>query len=239
LDRARDSRAGRGGCRPEHIGWTTNATVASATVLYAMDWREGDEILACDQEYMSAINEIRRLEARRGVRLVCPPIGIPARSDEDIIAQIMERVTDRTRLAILSHITSPSAMVLPVDRLTRLLRERGIDVIVDGAHAPGQIDVNIEAIDPTYYVATLHKWVCAPKGSGFLWVHPDRHALIRPIALSSRAHNEHPTRPRFLRDFDYHGTDDYSAVIAVADAIEYLGGLLPGGWGRLWGFWPR
>lgn len=229
LDEARRALGGLINARPQDIGWTANATVAIATVLQNIDWREGDEILACDQEYMSAINEVRRLEARRGVKLVCPPLRLPIASEEEIVETLMAAVTDRTRLAILSHITSPSAFILPVAELTRRLRRRGVEVLVDGAHAPGQIPVDLKAIDPDYYVATLHKWVCAPKGAGMLWVSEARQSRLRPIALSSRASEDKPWRPLFLRDFDYHGTDDYTPHICVKEAVAFMGSLLPAG----------
>lgn len=233
LDEARRALAGLIDCDSEDIGWTANATVAIATVLHAYHWRAGDEILCCDQEYMSSINEIERLRDRFGVRLSVAPISIPVRDEEEIVERILSRVTGATRLAIISHITSPSAIVMPVARLTRELRSRGIDVLIDGAHGPGQIPVSLRELDPTFYVATLHKWVCAPKGAGMLWVHPERQASLRPIALSSRAHEDRPWRAQFLRDFDYHGTDDYTAHMAVRDAVAFMGSLLDGGWDAL------
>jgi len=234
LDGAREALGGLIGCRGEDIGWTPNATVAIATVLHAMEWRQGDEILVCDQEYMSAINEGRRLGDRRGVRLVIAPLTTPVHDEDEIVERIVSRVSGRTRLAIISHITSPSAIVMPVQRLTRELRARGVDVLIDGAHGPGQIDIDLTRLDATYYVATLHKWVCAPKGAGMLWVNPDRQGEIRPMALSSRAHEDRPWRSRFLRDFDYHGTDDHTPQICVKDAISFMAGLLPGAFDELY-----
>ncbi len=233
LDASRQALSKLIHCAPADIGWTPNATVAIATILHSIEWREGDEVLACDQEYMSAINEVERLGERRGVRLVKPQIRIPVESEDEIVDRMLSHVTGRTRLAILSQITSPSAIVMPAARLTRELRERGVEVLVDGAHGPGQIEFDLQAINPTYYVATLHKWVCAPKGAGMSWVHPERQAAIRPVALSSRAHEERPWRSLYLRDFDYHGTDDHTAHICVSDAIAFMSGLLPGGLSEL------
>lgn len=233
LDAARDALGRLINCRGSDVAWTSNATLAIATVLRSIDWREGDEILCCDQEYMSAINEIRRLETREGVSLVVAPLAFPIGGEDEVVDRIMSRVSGRTRLAIISQITSPSAIIMPVHRLTRELRARGIEVLIDGAHAPGQIEVDLAALDPTYYVATMHKWVCAPKGAGMLYVHPEKRATVRPLALSSRAHEERPWRDLYLRDFDYHGTDDYTPHICVREAIEFMGGLLPGGFEEL------
>ncbi|MCB9846644.1 MAG: aminotransferase class V-fold PLP-dependent enzyme [Phycisphaeraceae bacterium] len=229
LDESRAALATLLRARPQDFAFTGNATVAIATILHEMDWKPGDEILASDHEYMSAINEIRRLEQKRHIRLVSPAIPIPVRDSDQLLDAIMAGVSPRTRLAIVSHITSPSALILPVERLVSRLKARGIRVLVDGAHAPGQIPVDLTSLGADYYVATLHKWVCAPKGSGFLWVNPDSGPRPRPIALSSRASEERPWRDLFLRDFDYQGTADYTGQIAVKDAIAFMSSLMPGG----------
>ncbi|MBX3364834.1 MAG: aminotransferase class V-fold PLP-dependent enzyme [Phycisphaeraceae bacterium] len=227
ISRARLSELLR--CPPECIGFLPNATVAISTILHSIDWRPGDEILVNDHEYMSVINELNRLGHRRGVRAVMPALPFPVRSSDQILGAILSGVTPRTRLVIISHITSPTAMVLPVEQIVSALRQRGIMTLVDGAHAPGCIPVDIQAIGCTYYVATLHKWLCTPKGAGFMYAHPSTHGALRPLALSSRGHQPHPTRPLYLRDFDYLGTDDYSPIACVPDAIEFWSNVVPGG----------
>jgi selenocysteine lyase/cysteine desulfurase len=108
-----------------------------------------------------------------------------------------------------------------------------VDVLVDGAHSPGQVPVDLTALDPTYFVGSLHKWISAPKGTAFLYVAPHKREGFRPVFLSSRGHKIRPDRALFLRDFDYHGTLDYSGFLVVPEAIAYLGRLLPGGWPEL------
>jgi len=222
LDTARESLAGLIHCQASEIGWTPNATIAIATVLFSLGLEPGDQVLVNTHEYMSVVNELDRMAGRRGVE--CVRAELPSRvvHEDELVEAIVKRVSTRTRLAIVSQITSPSAMIMPVERITRELRERGVLVLVDGAHGPGQIPTDLGAIGPDFYAADLHKWVCTPKGTGVLWVRQEHQDRIRPIALSSRAHNDRPDRPRFLRDFDYMGTDDHTPMITTTDAIEFM-----------------
>lgn len=229
LDGARDSVAELIGCQPRDLGWTPNATIALTTVLFSLGLKPGDEVLVNDHEYMSVINELQRMHARGGPTTVVAPVPFPITSDEDVIAPMLERVTPNTRLAVISHITSPTATILPVARLIRELQARGVMVLLDGAHSPGQIGFDLEELNPDFFAADLHKWVCTPKGTGLLWVRPDHQARIRPLALSSRAHNERPDRSRFLRDFDYMGTDDHTPMIVAREAIELFAGAIEPG----------
>lgn len=220
-------------CPPTDIGFLPNATVAISTILHSIDFKAGDEVLVNDHEYMSVINELRRMEGRRGIRVNYAQIPFPISSPKQAVDAILAKVTPRTRFAIISHITSPTALVAPVKEIVAALKARGIETLVDGAHAPGCIPVDIRGIGCTYYVATLHKWVNTPKGAGFMYAQADRQANLRPLALSSRGHQERGDRTLYLRDFDYLGTDDYSPVVCVPDALDFGASLLPGGWPEL------
>lgn len=210
-----------------------NATLAIATVLANTPLAAGDEVLLTDHEYSSGINELERVTARTGARVVTAAIPFAPSGPDEVMAAILSAVTPRTRLAIISQITSATSLVFPAEEIARRLRERGVDVLIDGAHGPGQIGVDIAAIAPTYYIGSLHKWVCAPKGTGFLYVCPEQQRGFRPVFLSSRANKIRPDRDLYLRDYDYMGTDDYSAILASPEAIGFLGGVLPGGWPEL------
>lgn len=230
LDEFREKIGSFVNCAGRDVAPVRNATLAIATVLANTELRPGDEILITDHEYSSGVNELERITAKSGAKVITAAIPFPPAGPGQIVEAVMACVTPRTRLAILSQVTSATSLVFPVAALTRLLRERGVEVLVDGAHGPGQVEVDISALNPTYYIGSLHKWVCAPKGAGFLYVHPDRQRGFRPVFLSSRAAKVRPDRELFLRDYDYMGTDDYSAVVASPAAIEQVGGLLPGGW---------
>lgn len=233
MDGVRERIAAVVRCDPACIAPVRNATVAIASVLLNRDWQPGDEILVTDHEYNSGLNELERLASRRGVRVVVARVPFPVAGPDQVADAVLAQVTPRTRLALISQITSATALIFPVERLTRELQARGVDVLVDGTHAPGQVPIDVRSLDPAYYCGSFHKWVSAPKGTGFLYVRKDRQKGFRTIALSSRANKVRPERDLFLRDFDYMGTDDPTGLLTIPAAIDFVGSLLPGGWPAL------
>jgi len=157
-------------------------------------------------------------------------VPFPLESEDQVVQAITNCVSPKTRLVMTDHITSPTALVFPLERLLRELD--GVEVLVDGAHAPGMVEINLQRLRPTYYAGTCHKWLCAPKGSGFLYVQQDRQAQIRPTSISHGATLQ-GDRSRFQAEFDWTGTDDPTAILSVPEAIRYLHSLLPGGWPEL------
>jgi len=222
------------GCPGPTLAPMVNATVAIATVLLNSSFSPGDEILVTDHEYMSGVNELERICARTGATLVKAPIPFPIASPQLVLDAVASRLTRRTRFVMVSWITSATSLIFPIGELVAMGKERGITVLVDGTHAPGQIPVDIAAMNPDFWVGSGHKWLSAPKGTGFLYVPEPTQQGFRTVCLSSRAHKVRPERPMFLRDFDYMGTDDYSGVLALPAAIDAMGSLLPGGWPELY-----
>jgi isopenicillin-N epimerase len=165
--------------------------------------------------------------------VVIAPVAFPGSSPESAADAILAAVTSRTRLAVIDHITSATALVFPIQRLVAELTARGVETLVDGAHAPGQVELDVPSIGATYYTANLHKWVCAPKGSGFIWVRTDHQAAIRPLSISHGANSTRTDRSRFRVEFDWTGTADPSAYLATVDAIRFGEELMPGGWAAL------
>jgi isopenicillin-N epimerase len=229
LDRAREAVARFVGCDMEGLAFLPNVTQAVATVIDNLLLQPGDEILVNDHEYSACISTFGKAADRAGARIVKASLPFPTPSGDAIHDAIMAAVTPRTRIALLSHITSPTALVFPAARLTESLRARGIEVLLDGAHAPGQIPLDVRTINAHYYTANLHKWPCCPKGTAFLWVHPERRAGFEPLALSARAHLQRTDRDRFRALFDYIGTDDYTGFLAIPEALDFLAGL-EGSW---------
>jgi isopenicillin-N epimerase len=233
LDDARRSLAEFVNCRWSDLAPVPNATYGIATILHSIAFRPGDEILVTDHEYQSLHNELERVCTSTGARILKAPVPFPLQGEDQVLAAVVGAMTTQTRLVIISHVTSATGLVFPVDAVVRECHRRGIDVFVDGAHAPGQIPMDLTGLAPTFWVCSGHKWLGGSRGSGFLYVRPDRQALIRPITLSSRAHKVRPARPLYLRDFDYLGTDDRSSILTLPAAIRTMGSMLPGGWPQL------
>ncbi|HEY8199567.1 MAG TPA: aminotransferase class V-fold PLP-dependent enzyme [Candidatus Limnocylindrales bacterium] len=218
---------------PDDLAFVANATAGVNTVLRSLHFKPGDRILAADHEYNAILNAAAFVAARDGATLDIAALPFPVDGPEAIIEGVLDAVRPRTRLVVLSAITSPTAVVMPIVDLVHALTDRGIEVLVDGAHAPGQVPVDIGALEAagvSYWTGNAHKWLCAPKGSGILWVRRDRQPGIRPLVISHGANAERADRSRFRLEFDWQGTDDWSAPLSIPAAIDVLAGWVPDGW---------
>jgi isopenicillin-N epimerase len=221
------------GAPPEGLAFVANATTGLNAVLQSLPLSAGDELLVTDCEYNASRNALDYAAARARARVVAVSLPFPLTNPESICEAVLRGVTSKTRLALLDHVTSQTALVLPIRELIGELEARGVRVLVDGAHAPGMLDLDIDSLAPSYYAGNCHKWVCAPKGVGFLWVREDRREEVRPAVISHGANAPVPRSERFRAEFDWMGTSDPSAALAVPEAIRFLGSLLPGGWDEL------
>jgi isopenicillin-N epimerase len=230
LDVARAALAAFLGADADDLAFVTNATSGVNAVLRSRVWSAGDELLTTDHVYRACRNALDYVATHSGARVVIAPLPFPLGSPDEVVDAVLAKVTPRTRLALLDHVTSPTGLVLPIERLIAELSRRGVEVLVDGAHAPGMVPLDLNALGATYYSGNCHKWLCAPKGSAFLWTRHDRQPEVRPLTISHGATATYPGRSRFRMEFDWTGTSDPTAWLTVPKAIEYVGSLLPGGW---------
>ncbi|MET1231214.1 MAG: aminotransferase class V-fold PLP-dependent enzyme [Candidatus Limnocylindrales bacterium] len=233
LDQARRRVARFLNAEPDDLAFVRNATTGVNTILRALRFQPGDRILAADHEYNAVLNAASYAAARDGAALDVAALPFPVDGPEQSIERILDAVRPRTRLVVLSAITSPTAVVMPIVELAHALTTRGLEILVDGAHAPGQVPVDIGALEAagvSYWTGNAHKWLCAPKGSGILWVRRDRQPAIRPLTISHGANDERADRSRYRLEFDWMGTDDWSAPLSIPAALDVMAGFVSDGW---------
>ena len=233
MDVARGELARFLGADESNLVFVCNATTGVNTVLNALCLEPGDELLVTDQEYNACRNALERVAAAAHASVVVAPIGFPLTGEDEVIDSILGRVTNKTRLLLVDHVVSQTGMVLPVRRLVVEMAARGVDVLIDGAHAPGMLELDLEKLGASFYTGNCHKWMCAPKGAAFLHVREDFHDLVRPLVISHGANASTARRSRFHLEHDWTGTRDPSAWLAVPAAIREMQRMVDGGWDEL------
>ena len=224
LDAAADTLGRFLGTRGESLLFVPNATVAMNIVAASVRLRPGDEVLASNHEYGAVLRIWREACRAANAELVVRRLPDYLESDEAIANELLAGVTPKTRLIVVSHVTSPTAVILPVAAICRGARSKGVPVCIDGPHAPAMIPVEIDALGCDYYCASLHKWLSAPFGSGCLYVAPKHQQALRPIitswggSISGRAKS-------WKDEFNWFGTYDPAPVLAVTEAIGFLDGI--------------
>lgn len=221
------------GARSHDLVFVANATTGINAILRSLKLRRGDELLTTNLDYNACHNALIETARRGGVKLVAAQVPFPLRSEDQVIEAILKTITPRTRLAMIDHVTSDSGLVFPLARIVRELSERGIDTLIDGAHAPGMLPLSLGKLGATYYTGNLHKWVCAPKGAAFLWAREDKQADLQPAVVSHGNNRPRPGFTAFQDRFDWTGTFDPTAWFCVGESIRWMSQLLPGGWPEL------
>jgi isopenicillin-N epimerase len=215
---------------PDGFAFLPNATTAVNTVLRSLQFSPGDELLTTNHEYNATINVMRFTAARDGATVVIADVPFPIDAPETVVERILDAVTPRTRIALLSHVTSPTGIVFPIEELVHELEGRGIATIVDAAHAPGMVPIDLDGLGASYWAGNAHKWICAPKGSAVLHVREDKRTEIRPLVISHGMNDRRTDRSRFRAEFDWLGTVDPSPFLCIPAALRFCESLMPGGW---------
>lgn len=220
---ARATAAKLVGASEQDLVFVYNATEGVNAVVRSLDLRPGDELLTTNHVYSACHNALRFAAERAGARVVVAEVPFPVASEDQIVVPILAGVTPRTRLALVDHVTSATGTVFPVERIVRELSQRGVDTLVDGAHAPGMLPVDLEQLQPAYYAGNFHKWCCTPKGVGMLYVRSDLQDQLHPLVTS---HGWGASRAeRFQAEFAWTGTKDPSAHLCLPLALDVLTAL--------------
>lgn len=221
LAEARAALADFAGTAPDNVVFLPNVTAAVNAVARSLRLAPGDEVLTTDHEYGAVDRTWRYHCARAGARYVSQSIPLPVTTAEAFVERFWSGVTERTRVIALSHITSSTALIFPVAEICRRARAAGIVTVIDGAHAPGQIDLRLDDLGADFYGGNCHKWLCAPKGAGFLYARPERQDLLEPPIISWGYESERPGRSRFIDHYEVVGTQDPAAYLSVPAAIAF------------------
>lgn len=224
--KARETMAGFVNADPEGLVFVTNATMAVNTIFRSLQFEPGDEILITNHIYPACRRLLEYVCARTGARMVEAVYPFPLEDPGIILESIRSAVTSKTRVALIDHITAATAMIQPVEEIVRELDHRGVDVMIDGAHALGQIPVDIGRIGAAYYTANCHKWLCAPKSAAILYVREDKRKGIVPVVISHAGYHAEPFPERFY----WPATYDPTPLLCAADLVTETADHYPGGW---------
>lgn len=221
LEHSREVLARFLGTKSTNLAYVTNATTGLNIIARSIPLSAGDEVLATDHEYGALDRTWRFLGQKQGFKYINQPISLPLTTADAFVEALWQGVTPRTRVIFISHITSPTALIFPVEEVCRKAREQGILTVIDGAHAPGQIPLCLDDMGADFYTGNLHKWLCAPKGAAFVYARSEAVRMVEPLIVSWGYQSDQPGPSQLVDYTEWQGTRDISAFLAVPDAIEY------------------
>ena len=221
MQAARSALGGYLGADADDLVYVTNATVGLNVIARSLDLHPGHEVLSTDHEYGALDRMWRFICAKHDAKYIRQPVPVPVGSAADVVEAVWAGVSDRTRVLFISHITSPTAIIFPIKPLIDRAHERGIITIVDGAHAPGQIDLNLREFGADFYSGNLHKWLMTPKGSAFLYARKEVQHLVEPLIVSWGWESEKPGPSKFIDEQEWTGTRDIAAFLSVTAATQF------------------
>ena len=221
LANARSILANFLGTQQNDIVFVPNATVGINIVARSLKLTTKHRVISSDHEYGAIDRTWQFLSQKYGFQFNSFPVDIPINSKSQLIQSIISAIDEKTRVLSISHITSPTALIFPLKEICKIAYDKGIITVIDGAHAPGQIDINLEDIGVDFYIGNLHKWLCAPKGSAFLYANPRVQQLIEPLIVSWGWHSEVPGSSQFVDYLEWTGTRDISSFLTVPASIKF------------------
>lgn len=230
LDPSRKEIAALAGVNSNDLVFVMNATTAVNAVMRSVPLARGDQVLTTSHDYNACRNALADAVNRAGAKLVIAPVPFPLSSPDEVVEAVLRATTRRTRLAMLDHVTSPTALVLPLEQLVPELERRGVPTLVDGAHAPGMLPLNLSKLKPSWYTGNLHKWVCAPKGAAFFWTREDKQSITQPAVISHGNNTPRQGYTPFQDRFDWAGTLDPTPWMCAGAASKWMAGRVRGGW---------
>lgn len=210
------------GCESDDFFFTPNPTFAINTIMRSLHLQAGDEILATNHEYGAMDRTWNFYCKKTGAKYIRQAITLPITTKELIIEEFWKGYTSKTKVVFLNHISSSTALIFPVKEICDKAQQLGLITIVDGAHVPGHIDLNLTELNPDYYTGTLHKWMLAPKGSSFLYVKKEFQNDLDPLVVSWGYESLFPSHSQFLDYHEYNGTNDHSAYLCTPKVIDFL-----------------
>jgi isopenicillin-N epimerase len=221
MEKSRESMSQFVGCDGEELVFFQNPTTAVTNVIYNLDLKPGDEVLMSNHEYGALVRAWKMWGEKTGVNIIQQDISIPVTTEENFIEDFWTGVTDQTKVIFLSHITSSTALIFPIEIIIKLAKEQNILTIIDGAHVPAHIPLNIHELGCDFYTGACHKWLCAPKGSSFLFVKKEHQDWVKPVVVSWGKDGDDPSPSEFIQNFQWQGTRDMSAFLTIPTAINF------------------
>ncbi len=229
IDAARDQLATFLGTTPDNLVFVRNATMGVNVVLRSLKWNAGDRILVTNHGYNACINVARFLHQTGQIELDVADIPFPIDDPATVVERLVQSITPQTRLLLVDHVTSPTGLVFPIATIIQECSQRGVMVLVDGAHAPGMTKFELDQCGADFYTGNCHKWLCAPKGTAFLYVKPAYQSAVQPAVISHGFNTPRPSKSNFHAHFDWPGTDDPTGWCSLPAALDFLDRLAPGG----------
>lgn len=222
LEEARKELSGFLNCHGDDILLFPNPTTAINNVIENLNLNKGDEVLMTQHEYGALVRAWSRSSKKNNFTIIQQSVDVPVNSKKNFIKQFLSGITVNTKVLFISQITSQTGLIFPVKEICEYARKKGIITIVDGAHVPGHIDLNISNLDCDFYTGTCHKWLCAPKGSSFLYVEKSFQESIKPQVMSWGEEGDDPGPSQFQMDFQWQGTKDMSSFLSIPSAIHFI-----------------